>query len=600
MPSERFGGGNGAAGRGGRNGRGRGATGGNGHGPASPAAAAAAAATDEARANGRGAAGQETGPPKVEVLVPGSHPTSDGRTDVSNDAFADTVLGALPEDLLYRPAAGGAVKGCPVGVLAGTPGCREFDPVDATDFRLFVDERCYLARWIRTERGNPLRIYVNCNEGLAKLVLGRAKRSGRARPLSRVVHYPAYGPDFELLRPGWADGTFYDPPPELAGLVPETDREVIVQALEDLVVDFPFMSEPTGRRTRDGREEPDEGEANRQNFYGLLLTPIVRTAIDGNVPLHLVNAPLERTGKSKLVEEVLGGVLLGSPTPAAQQVTDPEEFKKHVTGYLLQGRTLVHMDNVNDAMNLGNLASLLTAAYFEGRLLGTNSVVSLRNTLIWVASGNNVEGSAEVIKRVVPVHLQPKDDHPEDRPAEDFRHADLRPYIRSVRRQVLAVLLGMVEVWKAAGRPLPEGTTPLGGFEEWARVVGGILQANGFRRWMANARAWRKVADLAGGELEGLVDLWAQRFGDHPVKPKHLLRLAAEGELFEDLRRSRDGGLNRLGRLLKKSNNRPVGGHVVKLLTSGNNTSYYLQGAQHKEFVDLGEEADAPAGAGFF
>lgn len=509
---------------------------------------------------------------KLELLVPGSHPTSSGPKEVSEDTFADSVLDALPEHLLYR-------SGRTVGVLTGSRGTREFFPGDSRHFRLLAAEHTCLAKWIRTERGTR-KVRVNHGRDLATLVMARAELSENVRRLDRIVHYPAYDRKFELLRPGWSDGTLYDPAPEIEGIVPETNHDFISMTLEELVVDFPFLAEPQAS----GGD--DAGEANRQNLLGLMLTPIVRTAIDGNVPMHLVNSSMERTGKTKLVEEVVGGIILGVPMASLQQVGDGSEFDKRVTGLLRQAETLVHLDNVNNEINFGQLASVLTSTWYQGRILGSNDMPRFLNTLIWVVSGNNVEGSSEIVKRVVPIHLQPKDANPEDRPLNDFVHPDLRRYVQGARPKVLSVLLGMVENWKSSGRPKCQHA--MGGFDEWSAVVGGILKVNGYTRWMTNAKTWRKSADSRGGDLESLVEAWATTFYDRPVKPRHLIWLAAQKELLDDMRRaSRDGGLNKLGRLLKKSVNRPVGKYRITLSSSGNNSVYALVGAERPPIGSL-------------
>lgn len=269
---------------------------------------------------------------KVEIMVPGAHVHPRGPVEVTENDFADAVLCALPEYLLYR-------TGRTIGVLTGQSGSREFYPSDTRHLRLFASTHTRLVKWNRTEKGNPFKTKVLHGNDLASLILGQAELSDRVRRLDRIVHYPAYGRSFELLRPGWTEGTLYDPPDELKDLQPETNREVITQTLDDLTIDFPFLE-----------EDGDGGAANRENFYGLLLTPIVRTALEGNIPLHLVNAPLERTGKSKLVEEVLGGIILGTQMAALQQVGEGEEFDKRVLGLLKQAETLVHLDNVNDGL----------------------------------------------------------------------------------------------------------------------------------------------------------------------------------------------------------------------------------------------------------
>ncbi len=244
-----------------------------------------------------------------------------------------------------------------------------------------------------------------------------------------------------------------------------------------------------------------------------MLTPLVAPAIDGNRPLHLLLSPLERTGKTKLAEEVLGGVILGRETPALQITDRDEERDKRLLALLLQGETIVHLDNLPPTVDSGALASILTATTYQGRILGASRIVSLPNTLTVVGSGNNTECSAEIAKRTVPILLQPRTPHPESR--KNFLHPDLRAHVKRSRRRILSVLLGMIENWLEQGRrPHPNR---FGGFEIWSETIGGILHTNCFNRWRRNEEEWRRAADPVGQEWETFVAAWWGRFGKESV-----------------------------------------------------------------------------------
>ena len=89
--------------------------------------------------------------------------------------------------------------------------------------------------------------------------------------------------------------------------------------------------------------------------------------------------------------------------------------------------------------------------------------MNLPNTLTIVASGNNTRASGETINRPVPIVLQATMPTPEAR--RDFHHPDLRSYVREHGRSVLSALLGLVENWLAAGKPLrgaPSGASKVG------------------------------------------------------------------------------------------------------------------------------------------
>lgn len=109
---------------------------------------------------------------KKDVLIPGRHRTLSGRIEVSNDQFADAVLGALPVDLLYRSSDR-------VGVLSGPKACPRFVELTPDDFQLYVDQHMRLITW--TDAGRPCSVLVNCDQSLARLVYFRARHAETLR-----------------------------------------------------------------------------------------------------------------------------------------------------------------------------------------------------------------------------------------------------------------------------------------------------------------------------------------------------------------------------------------------------------------------------------
>lgn len=469
------------------------------------------------------------------ILLPGPHKDDqDEYIEQSSADFAAEVLSRLPDDAVYR-------RDFIPGEIIGAPGRRKWVELSADRMRIVVDGHVKLGKWVtHRQTKEQLLLYQACNKDAAGLVVAHATGAAGVRELSLMVAYPVYGPGFTLVEPGWHDGLFYDEPVELRDLRPETDCEVIHNVLHDLVVDFPF-----------------KGEADRQNFFGLLLTPIVTPALDGNRPMHLLNAPLERTGKSKLVNEVFGGIVTGRDTPSMQITDREEEREKRILAMLLQGETLMHLDNLPSYIDSPALASLLTTQRFLGRLLGYSRNVSLPNNLTIVGTGNNVQASGEIAKRIVPIMIEPASANPEAR--TDFQHPDIRAYVRRQRRTVLECLLGLVENWLAAGRPTC--TDRLGGFESWSEVVGGILQVNGLRAWRTNEGEWRKVANPHGSEMETFVEVWHEAFGAAEMTALELMNLAEQNGLFGFVF-ARNGIAARgsvFGKLLTRHINAPIG-----------------------------------------
>ena len=509
--------------------------------------AAAKAAEDERRKARDGG--------RVSVLVPGGHASEDGVIEVSTDVFAQRVLAALPDDALYR-------MDFVVGQIAGSPGERRFVELDDTATRMLVDRHVRLFKCDRNRTGQIVEVYIPCNRDLAGLIRNAAGVSPRVRALRQIVAHPVYLPGFELAQSGWnpSAGVFYDEPPVLAGLAPRPDGAL--EVLRDLLVDWPFAD-----------------EACRQNALGMMLTAVLRPAIDGPLPFHLVMASLERTGKGKLIDTALGYAVLGRAIEPIQLGEEEAEREKRITSLVLRGVGAVHFDNISadQVLNSASLASLGTAyPNWSGRILGVSKVPVLPNAGIWVMSGNNVSATGELVKRTVPVVLQPRDDRPHLR--TDFVHPDCFAYARERRRAVLEALLGLVEQWKAAGRPTCD--VAMGGYERWIEAVGGCLRHAGAAHWMTNYTKWVTQADDAQVDAEVLVREWAKEFGTRVVTATQLFPILERTGAFRWVlsRPSHAGQIVAFGRrVLKSLVNRPVQGWIVRMTESGSSATYRLE-----------------------
>lgn len=515
-----------------------------------------------------------------EVLVPGPHTDDAGDyVEVGNDDFARTVLAALPGGVLYR-------RGDTPGELSGQPGRLSFRPASNERARLRVDEHVRLFQWSKRKSDTvPARQYRNCTRDLASLVLDAAVTDRHVRDLRVLAGHPVFGGDFALSEPGWNAATqiYYDEPTDLARLEPDPeayDPARFRAILDDLVADFPFRADHAGATG---------GSSSRDNFYGLLLTPLLRPAIDGNVPMHLLLSPIPRAGKSLLAEQVLGGVWLGERTPARHLGSHEEEREKRILALLLEGVGLVHLDNMRNFIDSPSLASLLTATTFSVRRLGTNDSRPVPNNLVLVASGNNVRSTDELVKRTVPIWLAPDTDEPEARC--DFRHPDLPAYVSEQRRCVVEALVAAVIRWRDGIGCIrrPRGTRPKGGFDRWAETVGGVLLASGYGRWRSNERAWARSADPIGEDLRALVEQWQTRYGvETDVQASALFDLSEEHGLFAQLVRGSSPHARRTSfgmRVLSAHTDAPVGEYYIRRRSSGSSSYWYLENGTNVTFT---------------
>jgi hypothetical protein len=491
------------------------------------------------------------------VLVPGPYETDEAvYGEVGTHDFVRAVLEAIPESDIYT-------RGGVVGELSGPSGEVVFSRMNARRLQAVIDANVRLVTWLRPKGKNalPEQKYVACTKDLAELVLGSILNFGRFRHLNMLVNYPVYLPGFTLAEPGWNAefGLYYDRPASLAALQPELDELVIRATLADLIIDFPFDS-----------------DSSRQNFFGLMLTPILRPAIAGNTPLHLIGSTIERAGKGKLVEQILGRTVTGKPVPAMQYQQNENDRDKTIVALLLSSATIIHLDNLNSFMDSGSLASLITAAVYRGRVLGVSAMADTVNTFTIVGTGNNVHMSSELVKRTVPIMLRPETDHPEYR--TDFTHPDLAAYLTTARPLALGCLLGMVENWRRGGC-VPLDAMPLGGFESWVGIVGGCLWTAGFTDWRKGGAEWQARADTEGGDLEALVEAWAAQ-DSSVMTASEVYSIAEELELFSGLitGKSREATVQRFSsRVLARYEGRPVSDHQITKYPGSRRGKWYLK-----------------------
>ncbi len=490
------------------------------------------------------------------VLVPGTHPAPDGTVEVGTHRFAREVLGHLPPGALYR-------MDFIVGRIAGPAGGARFVRIDEHLMRQIVDEHVRLAMWIEAKSGERMLVFLACNRDRAALVLAAAGISDAIRSLRVLTHYPVYLPGFALASKGWNDagGVFYDPAPGIEGVRPDANGATGV--IRDLLVDFPF-----------------DGAASLQNVIAFMLLIVLRPAIRGAVPFHGFFATMPRTGKGKCINASAGEAIMGQPIAPMQVGSSEEEREKRITSLILGGATVVHFDNlpVGEVLDSPALASLATAyPDFRGRVLGVSKAPALPNNLVVALSGNCVKATDEIVKRMVPVWLRPKDDHPESR--SDFVHPLIEEYARLRRPAVLAALLGLVEAWKAAGMPGPRERRRMGGFEEWTLAVGGVMHHAGLDEWLANYAEWVRSGDEWTADAEALVDAWYAKYGEREVTASAILGLVTDLRVFPSVLAKQPAGqaVSLARTVLTPLCGRPVGRWVVVRTSPGSNSKYRLQ-----------------------
>jgi hypothetical protein len=285
-----------------------------------------------------------------------------------------------------------------------------------------------------------------------------------------------------------------------------TDVTGAVALLDELLVDFPF-----------------DGAADRANALAALLTPVVRPAIQGHVPLCLLDAPEPGTGKG-LLANVIGAIATGRAAAMKPVPTHEEEIRKMITSTLLEGATIVVLDNVDDAIRSPSLASLLTSDTWADRILGRSEIAQLPNRATWLATGNNLTVGGDLARRCYRVRLDAKQARPYLR--SGFRHDDLVQWTLEHRGELLAALLTLAVAWWSDGRPVAPDCPTLGGFTHWAQTIAGILHHAGIEGFLANQLAFLETADTEALEWETFLTAWNDRFGAELVTTAEVVTAA--------------------------------------------------------------------------
>jgi DNA polymerase-1 len=333
-------------------------------------------------------------------------------------------------------------------------------------------------------------------------------------PVEGIVETPILRPDGSLLtQPGYDALTrlIYRPAPGVTfpPLTPDPTPEDIQRALallEEAIGEFPYAD-----------------DASKANALALLLTPIVRTAIAGPVPLALVDAPQAGTGKS-LLTRVLALIATGRSAAIMTAPAGDEEFRKKITATLLSGTSLILLDNVEGPLLAGSLAAALTTDTWSDRILGQSAMVTLPQKVTWVATGNNLALAGDLARRCYWIRLDAQTSRPWQRTG--FRHPDLLGWVSAHRGELVTALLTLSHAWYVAGQPLAP-TPTLGGFEAWTRTIGGILQYVGIPDFLGNLDVlYSQVDEGDNGQWTAFLTVWLATYGD---------RLIAVAELTDDL-----------------------------------------------------------------
>jgi hypothetical protein len=514
--------------------------------------------------------GEEDAP---KIQVNGRH-----LREVSADTLDALQLANNPPEIFVR-------SGALVRVREDEHGTPQIQNMDLNHLRGRAD-RC--ADFLRVTKRDEkwIETKVNPPEVVMKDVM--ALSSWPFPALEAVVEAPILRPDGTIFdTPGYDPKTrlYYRPAGdfEFPDISREPGKEEIRKALE-------LVNEAIG-------EFPYADKASAANTLGLMLTPLVRQAIPGPVPLALIDKPQAGTGGSLLAEtvSVIGSgrtaEMLGAPK-------DDEEWRKQITAKLSAGGTMVTVDNVEGALYAPSLARALTARTWTDRILGRSETVTVSQRATWVATGNNIVLRGDLPRRCYWIRLDAKDSRPWQR--ENFKHSDLLSWVSNSRGRLVHALLTIARAWFVAGKPKAENLPRLGSFETWTEIVGGMVTFAGIPGFLDNLSELYDKADEGGAEWEAFLSEWWRQRGEDSITVKDLTALledekqfreALPGDLLEAWDKSKGSFTRRLGNALSKRAGTRYGDEGLHVSTAGEFRRAKLwsvqEGSEECEFVSF-------------
>lgn len=305
-----------------------------------------------------------------------------------------------------------------------------------------------------------------------------------------VIETPTIVSDGRLItKPGYdaATGLYYLPATDL--LVPEVPENPTAEditasraLIEEIICDFPFIV-----------NENTPG-ASRANALAAMVSPHLRGLIDSVTPLAVLDKTTAGTGAS-LLAKAIGVIVLGSVPPMLKPPENEAEWEKKLFSSLLASRTLVVFDNLTHKLTSAAFALVLTAPVYEGRLLGRSENVTVPQMTNWMVTGNNVQIGGDIARRCYRIRMDADCARPWQKPVDKFIHPDILAWCAKNRGRIIGAILTLARAWIQAGRPQAKDEVIIGGYEQWSRVVGGVLSHAGIIGFLKNLDALYDEAD---------------------------------------------------------------------------------------------------------
>jgi putative DNA primase/helicase len=266
---------------------------------------------------------------------------------------------------------------------------------------------------------------------------------------------------------------------------------------------------------------PSKAECDQSAAIAAVMTALNRRLLP-SAPMFAVSAPSPGYGKSLLVDCV-SVIATGRRAAVLSQGVDEAEFSKRIYGACLEGDAIISVDNV--ARPIGRedvLAQLLSQPKLRFRRLGGSGLVTVRTNSTVFSTGNSLSVVGDTRRRTVMIRLDCGLEKPETRTFDK----DILAETHKRRDRLIAAALLITERHLKSKRS-PQAR-PLGGFEEWDRLVRQPILAAGLADPLEGA------ADLHDNDPDientrSLLHAWSNTFTEDKSVAEVLVEALASG-----------------------------------------------------------------------
>jgi hypothetical protein len=372
---------------------------------------------------------------------------------------------------------------------------------------------------------------------------------GNFEPVDEVTSRPIYLNDFTLAQPGYNDG---GPGDRILFVGDPVQPAETTETIDTFLDVMEFAS-----------------NADRTNTVAAALTCMLHRMWHGGKPAVIVTATKSHAGKGTVTDFIRGSV---PKADILYQTTDwPMESQFQKLLRLKPDIGFVVFDNVR-LDSAGGRSQCIRSGFIESFVTNEEAILACPtggtpicgpNKFLIAINTNDGKLSPDLLNRALPIHLEPKGDIRERRPAIGNPKLEFLP--KNADR-IESELHGMIDRWKQAGKPLDESANhPM---TPWAQAIGGILKVNGYTDFLANYGTRRTEDD----PIKDALAILGAAIPDQSLRPAELAELAVkEGlakTLFSPNERDTPRGRERaIGKVLSK--------HLQDTLEASTETTRY-------------------------